>query len=171
LVDSFQSGERFHLVYEYEHLAISLGCAATNVRFSDADIATICKEVLQGLEYVHSELKTSYCSLDCSNILLTWQGQVKIGMSTDGDMNQSNFTVANVGECLVRKRSGDNIREDIKAIGSIVVSLSDRPTNIYDSDQDSSMAPLSEPARLFVQKAQTSHSVKEIMKVSFQLNK
>lgn len=71
-------------------------------------------------------------------------------MSIYGDLDQSNFAVANIGECLVKKRSGDNIREDIKAIRSIMVSLSDRPTSIYNSDQDSSKAPLSEPARLFV---------------------
>jgi hypothetical protein len=60
--------------------------------------------------------------------------QVKIDMSINRDINKSNFAVANLRKYLVRKRSGDNIREEIKAIRSIVVSLSDRPTNIYDSD-------------------------------------
>lgn len=68
-------------MYEYEHLAISLGCVAGTVQFSEADIATICKEVLEGLNYIHTVLKTSYGLLNFSNILLTWQGDVKIGMS------------------------------------------------------------------------------------------
>lgn len=81
LVDNFQTGGKLHLVYEYEHLAVSLGCVAGTVQFSEADIATICKEVLEGLNYVHTELETSYGSLNFSNVLLTWQGEVKIGMS------------------------------------------------------------------------------------------
>lgn len=81
LIDNFQAAGKLHLVYEYEHLAISLGCVAGTVQFSEADIATICKEVLEGLNYIHTVLKSSYGLLNFSNILLTWQGDVKIGMS------------------------------------------------------------------------------------------
>lgn len=80
LVDNFQSRESLHLVYEYEHMAISLGCIAGAVQFSEADIATICREVLEGLKYIHLGLKSSYGLLNFSNILLTWQGEVKLGM-------------------------------------------------------------------------------------------
>lgn len=80
LLDYFQSGQTFYLVYEYEHLAISLGCIAGIVEFSEADIATLCREILEGLKYIHSELKTSYGLLNFSNIVLTWNGEVKIGM-------------------------------------------------------------------------------------------
>lgn len=81
LIDNFQAGGKLQLVYGYEHLAISLGCIADIVQFSEADIATICREVLEGLNFIHTELKTSYGLLNFSNILLTWQGDVKIGMS------------------------------------------------------------------------------------------
>lgn len=81
LIDHFQSQGELHLIYEYEHLAISLGCVAGTVSFSEADIATICKEVLEGLKYVHTILNITYGLLDFSNILLTWQGEVKLGMS------------------------------------------------------------------------------------------
>lgn len=80
LIDHFQSGDEVHLVYEYEHLAVTLGCVAGTVSFSEADIATICKEVLEGLKYVHTILRITYGMLDFSNILLTWQGEVKLGM-------------------------------------------------------------------------------------------
>jgi serine/threonine protein kinase len=79
LLDFFQSGEKVYLVYEYEHMAISLGCIAGIVEFNEADIATLCKEILKGLDYIHSELKTSYGQLHFSNIVLTWKGEVKIG--------------------------------------------------------------------------------------------
>ncbi|KAJ5639157.1 uncharacterized protein N7484_007019 [Penicillium longicatenatum] len=79
LVDSFRSDAKINIVYEYEHLAISLGCAAGTVQFNEADIATICKELLRGLRYIHSDLKISYGLLDCSNILLTYDGGLKLG--------------------------------------------------------------------------------------------
>jgi hypothetical protein len=80
LIDHFQSGDEVQLIYEYEHLAISLGCVAGAVSFSEADIATICKEVLEGLKYVHTVLSITYGLLDFSNILITWQGEVKLGI-------------------------------------------------------------------------------------------
>ncbi|KAJ5932807.1 hypothetical protein N7516_007296 [Penicillium verrucosum] len=40
LIDHFQSRDILHLVYEYEHLAISLGYITGNVQFSDTDTAT-----------------------------------------------------------------------------------------------------------------------------------
>ena len=82
LIDHFQSGDEIQLIYEYEHLAISLGCVAGAVPFSEADIATICKEVLEGLKYVHTVLSIIYRLLDFSNILITWQGEVKLGISS-----------------------------------------------------------------------------------------
>ena len=80
LIEGFQSGGKFYIVYEYHHLAISLSYIATNVRFSEADIATIYKEILRGVIFIHYELKTSCPLLDCSNILLISKGEVKIGM-------------------------------------------------------------------------------------------
>jgi serine/threonine protein kinase len=79
LIDHFHSDNEVQLIYEYEHLAISLGCVAGTVSFSEADIATICKEVLDGLKYVHTVLRITYGLLDFSNILITWQGEVKLG--------------------------------------------------------------------------------------------
>jgi serine/threonine protein kinase len=71
LINHFQSRNKLYLVYEYKHLAISLGCVTGNIQFSDADIATVCKEILEGLKFIHSALKTLYSLLDFSNILLT----------------------------------------------------------------------------------------------------
>lgn len=82
LLDYFHLGQTIYLVYEYEHLAISLGCVAGIVEFSEADIATLCREILEGLKYIHSELKTSYGLLNFSSIVLTWKGEVKIGAFT-----------------------------------------------------------------------------------------
>jgi serine/threonine protein kinase len=66
-------------VYSYEHLAISLGCIVGAMKFNKADIVTICKELLEGLVYLYEILEVVYGFLDCSNIILTSGGEVKIG--------------------------------------------------------------------------------------------
>ncbi|KAJ5821840.1 uncharacterized protein N7525_011124, partial [Penicillium rubens] len=40
--------------------------------------------------------------------------------------------IVNIGECLIKRRSRDGIKEDIEAIRSIVTLLSDRLTYIGD---------------------------------------
>jgi hypothetical protein len=79
LVDTFYSQHKLVLVYSYEHLAVSLGCVAGAVQFNEADIATVCKELLEGLVYLHEILEVAHGFLDCSNIILTFGGEVKIG--------------------------------------------------------------------------------------------
>ena len=79
LINFYESDDLIYLVYEYEHLPVSLGCVAEIVDFSEADIATVCREVLDGLHYIHMELRISYGAVDCSNIFLTWNGEVKLG--------------------------------------------------------------------------------------------
>ncbi|KAJ5454930.1 hypothetical protein N7530_012699 [Penicillium desertorum] len=136
LIEGFQSGGKFYIVYEYHHLAISLSCVVTNVGFSEADIATICNEILRGVIFIHYELKTSCRLLDCSNILLVSKGETKIG------------------ECLMKRKSRDGIKGDIEAIRSIMTSLSDLSTHLGDPNPS-------------VEKANTSNSVEDQVKVSF----
>jgi hypothetical protein len=166
LIDHFQSGDKLHLVYEYEHLAISLGCVAGNVQFSDADIATVCKEILEGLKFIHSALKTSYGLLDFSNVLLTWQGEVKLGMSRAFNLNFTNSQEANIGECLLKKDSADTMQKDIQDVGSIVVFLSDRTAAVLESSDDLNTSPLSRLAYLFVQKSKRDTTAESMAKVS-----
>ncbi|KAB8069698.1 hypothetical protein BDV29DRAFT_194677 [Aspergillus leporis] len=78
-LDSYHAHGLMYLVYEYEHLAISLGCVVGRVDFSEADVATVCREILSAIDYVHSELRISHGEVDCSNILLTWKGEIKLG--------------------------------------------------------------------------------------------
>ncbi|OJJ85999.1 uncharacterized protein ASPGLDRAFT_44995 [Aspergillus glaucus CBS 516.65] len=54
LTDFYTESSSICLVYEYVHLAIPLGCLAGIVDFSEADIATVCREILDGLIYIHS---------------------------------------------------------------------------------------------------------------------
>ncbi|CAG8133944.1 unnamed protein product [Penicillium nalgiovense] len=151
LIDHFQSEDILHLVYEYEHLAISLGCVAGTVQFTEADIATICKEILEGLKFIHLVLRTSYGLLDFSNILLTWQGEVKL---------------ANIGECLLNKHTSITIRKDIQDVGSMIVFLSDRTISLLQSNNGLDMPSLSRLAHSFVQKTKEDTTVEQLVNVS-----
>lgn len=66
----------------------------------------------------------------------------------------------------MKRRSRDGIKEDIEAIGSIVTSLSDRPTHLGDPKQGLGMPSLSKLAQSFVEKANTSSSAEDLLKVS-----
>jgi hypothetical protein len=44
---------------------------ALEVIRAETDIATVCREVLQGLEYIHSELRVAYGLINDKNIILT----------------------------------------------------------------------------------------------------
>lgn len=81
LLDFFHDSDKVTLVYEYEHSAVALARLSNtpNVVFSEGDIATVCREVLNGLHYIHSELKIIHGSLNCINVLLTMAAEVKIG--------------------------------------------------------------------------------------------
>lgn len=74
---------------------------------------------------------------------------------------------ANIGDCLLDKKSPDIVKDDIKEVGSIVVSLSDRTASLSESIQDVDMPLLSEMAHSFVQRTKTETMVELLMKVSF----
>ena len=79
LTDFYTEYRLICLVYEYVHLAIPLGGLAGIVDFSEADIATVCREILGGLIYIHSKLGISHGSVDCSNVLLNARGEIQLG--------------------------------------------------------------------------------------------
>lgn len=81
LLEFFHDSDKVTLVYEYEHSAVALARLSNtpNVVFSEGDIATVCREVLNGLHYIHSELKIIHGSLNCINVLLTMTAEIKIG--------------------------------------------------------------------------------------------
>ncbi|KAJ5302309.1 hypothetical protein N7508_007172 [Penicillium antarcticum] len=151
LIDYFQSEVTVHLIYEYEHLAVSLGCVAGTVQFTEADIATTCKEILEGLKFIHSALRTSYGLLDFSNILLTWQGEVKL---------------ANIGECLLNSQASSMFQKDFQAIGSIVMSLNDRTITFLEASSGINTLSLSKLAHTFVQKTNEDTSVEQLVDAS-----
>jgi len=70
-------GIQFIIIYYSE--PVTLGGLAGIVDFSEADIATVCREILDGLVYIHSKLGISHGSVDRSNVLLNRKGKIGLG--------------------------------------------------------------------------------------------
>jgi serine/threonine protein kinase len=80
LVEAFYD-KSIYLVYQFHGFTVDLGrvCSRPNAEFSKVDIATICKNTLQGLEYIHDALNIAHGDLSLPNIVLHQDGQVRIG--------------------------------------------------------------------------------------------
>lgn len=165
LRDIYIAQGRSFFVYDYEHLAISLGCVVGTVDFSEADIATICKELLEGLVYIHYDLNISYGSLDCSNVLLTSIGEIKIGKYAIVPLVHRGPDIilsANIGDSLMANIFNDSI--DLEAIASIVTSLANRANLLCESSQEVVSPSLSPPGLSFLENVKI-HSANELLKV------
>jgi serine/threonine protein kinase len=81
LIEAFDFKHTVWFVYEFDPFDIPLSvlCATPNINISEADIATICREILKGLQYIHEQLGLSHGSVHRKNILLSHSGTVKIG--------------------------------------------------------------------------------------------
>ncbi|KAF5009085.1 hypothetical protein F66182_15591, partial [Fusarium sp. NRRL 66182] len=82
LQEVFHSQNVTYLIYDFDRcdLPLSMVHASPNVKFTEVDIAIVCRQVLTGLRYIHENLKISHGSIKLSNLVLSQSGQVKIGM-------------------------------------------------------------------------------------------
>ncbi|GLB05102.1 hypothetical protein AtubIFM57258_011133 [Aspergillus tubingensis] len=161
LVDFYVDSSSLWLVYEYEHLAVSLGCVAGIVDFSEADVATVCRETLRGLAVIHSELGISHGSVNCSNILLNWKGEIKLGRRNYPLLlGLAHDLSANVGDSMLRGRTSSASKADVEGVGSIAISLSDSTTLI--SGESPAESTLSDLVRNFI-KTSKEKPAKELL--------
>jgi serine/threonine protein kinase len=81
LMEAFDFKQMVWFVYEFDPFdtPLSVLCATPNIKISEAEIATICREILKGLQYIHEQLRLSHGSVHRKNILLSHSGTVKIG--------------------------------------------------------------------------------------------
>ena len=81
LVETFYDSEAVYLVYNYHGFAVTLSQLNSTpaVHLSEVDLASICRSVLRGLEYIHEQLFIVHGHIDCDNIILCSDGAIKIG--------------------------------------------------------------------------------------------
>lgn len=73
------------MVYGYYGIIVDLAQVGTSpaVRLlTEPDLASICRSVLNGLQYIHSQLGVGHGNITRSNILLCENGDIKIGEIT-----------------------------------------------------------------------------------------
>jgi serine/threonine protein kinase len=88
LIEAFQD-QSIYLVYRFHGFTVDLGrvYARSQAQLNDVEIATICKHILQGLQYIHSVLNIAHGDLCARNILLYEDGQIRIGKDHSSGQN------------------------------------------------------------------------------------
>ncbi|KAI4219487.1 MAG: hypothetical protein L6R36_008293 [Xanthoria steineri] len=134
LRDIFKTGAQTYLVYEFMCVSLrQIQGTPRGLQIRSFEIAAICKEVsryrhrkrmlrrqiLNGLFYMHRELGLFHGNLSCSEVMLDYEGRVKI---------------ANVGISMSEKRIYDDASgsQDIRGLGSIMMELMETETWISD---------------------------------------
>lgn len=81
LIEAFLDERTIYMVYGYHGMAVDLGQVGTSpaVRLTESDLASICRSVLSGLQYIHTQLGVGHGNLNRSNVLLCENGDIKIG--------------------------------------------------------------------------------------------
>ncbi|KAH8691897.1 hypothetical protein BGW36DRAFT_304284 [Talaromyces proteolyticus] len=119
LLSAFHHSGVVSLVYECDYVNMTVASVSGCAEFKETDIATVCREVLQGLEYIHSELRIAHGSVNDKNVLLTLSGDVKI---------------ANIGDSMLNAMTLRDRDLDLKAVGKIAMNLQDRSTKLENLD-------------------------------------
>ncbi|PWY96021.1 hypothetical protein BO94DRAFT_571499 [Aspergillus sclerotioniger CBS 115572] len=153
----FQSdGSNITFIYRLELLAVSLACVSNSprVQFSESDAATISKEVLLGLDYIHSELEIIHGDIDCANIVLNTDGEVKI---------------ANIGDSMIRGIDLSSRNHDLRGTGKIIANLIDPTTRITGEPIlcDEVAHSISSITSDFIKKATEGTTAKALLKHNF----
>ncbi|KAG2421580.1 hypothetical protein HFD88_005555 [Aspergillus terreus] len=101
------------VVLTYDSYGISLEeiRRASNIFAGDEGaVATICRELLKGLNYIHNEIGVTHGNLSCHTVVLTEKGEVKI---------------ADIGVGMVRGYGAEDGYWDVRAVRQIAAVLLD----------------------------------------------
>jgi hypothetical protein len=174
LQEAFFDQGYYFLVYPFQGFAVDLAvtCATPHVQFSEADIATVCRSILKGLDYIHEVLQVSHGNMDLKHILLSENGRIKIGVSATFLLSNFSLTlqIANIGRSLLEHQSLKGRRDDIKSVGLFVVHLKE-PATILEDKRTHLYNPqnISNQAKGFIEEAHTA-SCKLLLQVDFPLH-
>lgn len=170
LREAFQNGESVYFIYAYHGFAIDLAvvCATPHVQFSEADIATVCRSTLRGLQYIHDTLRISHGDIALRNILLSEDGRIRIGellFSYPPGNGFADTRKANIGRSMLENQTLGTKREDLKHVGLLVIHLKE-PATILEDKARLIYHPqhVSEYAKSFVEEVHTA-LYKDLFKV------
>ncbi|KAJ6024791.1 hypothetical protein N7540_005588 [Penicillium herquei] len=77
LIDAFEESRTIYLAYEI--MELSLEQLQSGIHLKESDLSFICKELLNGLWYIHRDLGVCHTALTYNNIFISLKGDVKIG--------------------------------------------------------------------------------------------
>ncbi|KAL2811823.1 hypothetical protein BDW59DRAFT_155438 [Aspergillus cavernicola] len=123
LVDAYLfSGKVF---FVYERMDISLARLNACCDLKEEHIAAICREVLEGLKYIHRELKISTHKPLYENTFLNYSGHVKIG---------------HIGTSLLSGPEEQG-QQDIHSVGNLMLHIMQRGTMFGNPQEENLQNP------------------------------
>jgi serine/threonine protein kinase len=137
---------------------VNLDQLLSTVKLKEPQIAFLCKEILQGLAYIHEELHVQHGDVKPPNIFLTLNGQVKIGKSIVPPLHTLLTDIGNIAVSLLQNVNEDN-SEDVKSVGRIIKEILEpgdskkNPSSVALRNTDSG----SDNIRTFISATQTSN--------------
>ncbi|KAL9077891.1 MAG: hypothetical protein Q9157_003190 [Trypethelium eluteriae] len=108
IVEAFLKEDTIYLVYGVMTVSLREIKASPIGDLAEYELAAVCKEVLCGLQYIHSTLKLPHGNVDSSNILLSKKGEIKL---------------ANIGLSMIRAGSIEETAKDLKDVGVILLEF------------------------------------------------
>ncbi|KAL4927716.1 uncharacterized protein BDV17DRAFT_292222 [Aspergillus undulatus] len=134
LQELYLSPHSVTLAYDCWGISLLEVCRVAKIFADDeSTVATICKEVLHGLKYLHEEVGIVHGSISCGTVILTDTGRVKI---------------ADIGDSMISGRECSDRSQDYQAVCQISASLLDlssatRPqSSLRLAAEDFARAPL-----------------------------
>ncbi|EGC32729.1 hypothetical protein DICPUDRAFT_95210 [Dictyostelium purpureum] len=134
---SFQKSDEFWLIMEFMEGG-TLSQAIRNFKFCERKIAFVCREVLKGIEYLHSK-NICHRDLKSGNIMISVKGEVKIidfGLAIDFNMEKEEINMCGSSYWMPPEQINGkfhSISADIWSFGICVVEMLDGRVPNYDS--------------------------------------
>ncbi|OAT07643.1 serine/threonine protein kinase [Blastomyces gilchristii SLH14081] len=119
LREAFYDNGSIFLFYEMMDVSLAQIFGAPHRGLRHYEVAAFCKEVLEGLAYLHTQLKMAHGSLTADSILLSAKGDIKI---------------ADIGGCLLKRMGSDMSQGDVRSLGAIIIQCLEPDTALRRGD-------------------------------------
>ncbi|KAH8695673.1 kinase-like domain-containing protein [Talaromyces proteolyticus] len=110
LMDICATEEAVYFTYERPGISLKDLNKYSRLVFDRITVATICREILHGLIYIHDVLKIGHGELNCDNVFINQDGRVQIG---------------GIGESMLKETNKNVLSHDVQAVCDIAFDLLD----------------------------------------------